>query len=200
MATRKDPIVGFGARLSFVQLMLQMKRSRKSTTSESSLEEKVVNQDKLQRKPKAKFGRMHDDSGKEIQGVREEVTLHDIFAQITSVKKDISESFSTLSIRIDQLRFELTDKIKLVNGVFKKSKNLQRRHGKRFLTCKSNMAENANEVNTMKSKYEALQQEIQTLRRKNNDLEQYTRKENFQLRFLCPKKMMKTVKRLWCVV
>ena len=50
-----------------------------------------------------------------IQGVEEEVTLHDIFAQITSVKKDISESFSTLSIRIDQLRFELTNKTKLVN-------------------------------------------------------------------------------------
>ena len=59
---------------------------------------------------------MHGDSEKEIQSVEEEVTLHDIFAQITSVKKDISESFSTLSIRINQLRFELTDKIKLVNG------------------------------------------------------------------------------------
>ena len=85
-------------------------------TSESSLEEEVVNQDKLQRKPKAKLGRMHGDSEKEIQGVEEEVTLDDIFDQITSLKKDISESFSTLSIRIDQLRFELTDKIKLVNG------------------------------------------------------------------------------------
>ena len=93
-----------------------MKRSRESTTSESSLEEEVVNQDKLQRKPKTKLGRMHDDSEKKIQGAEEEITLHDIFAQITSVKKDISESFSTLSIRIDQLRFKLTDKIKLVNG------------------------------------------------------------------------------------
>ena len=46
------------------------------------------------------------------------------------------------------------------------------------------MAENTQEVNTMKSKYEALQQEIQTLRRKNNDLEQYTRKENLRLLFV----------------
>ena len=42
------------------------------------------------------------------------------------------------------------------------------------------MAENTHEV----SKYEALQQEIQTLRRKNNDLEQYTRKESLRLLFV----------------
>ena len=72
-----------------------MKRSRKSTTSESSLEEEIVNQAKLQRNSKAKLGKMHGDSEKDIQSVEEEVTLHDIFAQITPVKKDISESFST---------------------------------------------------------------------------------------------------------
>ena len=46
------------------------------------------------------------------------------------------------------------------------------------------MVENAHEVNMMKSKYEALQKEIQTLMRKNNDLEQYTRKENLRLLFV----------------
>ena len=161
-----------------------MKRSRKSTTSESSLEEEIVNQDKLQRKPKAKLGRMHGDSEKEIQTVEEEVTLHDIFAQITSVKKDISESFSTLSIRIDQLRFELTDKIKLVSGDVQEIKESTEKAWEEISDLKSNMAKNTQEVNTMKSKYKELQQEIQTLRRKNNDLEQYTRKENLRLLFV----------------
>ena len=96
--------------------MLKMKQSRKSTTSESSLEEEVVNQDKLHCKPKVKLGRMHGNSEKEMQGVEEKVTLHHIFDQLTSVKKDISESFSTLSIQIDQLRLKVTDRIKLVNG------------------------------------------------------------------------------------
>ena len=77
---------------------------------------------------------MHGDSAKEIQGAEEELTLHDIFAQITSVKKDISESFSTLSIRIDQLRFELTDKIKLGNGDVQEVKDSAEKAGKRFLT------------------------------------------------------------------
>ena len=36
---------------------------------------------------------MHGNLGKEIQGIEEEITLHNIFAQITSVEKDISESF-----------------------------------------------------------------------------------------------------------
>ena len=55
-------------------------------TSESSLQEEVVNQNKLQRKPKANLGRIHGDSGEEIQGPEEEITLRDILAQITSVK------------------------------------------------------------------------------------------------------------------
>ena len=46
------------------------------------------------------------------------------------------------------------------------------------------MAENTKEVNTMKSKYEASQQEIQTLMKKSNDLEQYTRNENLPLLFV----------------
>ena len=43
---------------------------------------------------------------------------------------------------------------------------------------------NTHEVNMMKNKYETLQQEIQTLIRKNNDLEQYTIKENLRLLFV----------------
>ena len=152
--------------------------------SESSLEKKVVNHDKLQRKPEAKLGRMHGDSEKEIQGLAEEITLHDIFGHITSVKKDISESFSTLSIRIDQLRFEPTDKIKLVNGDVQEIKESTEKAWEEISDLKRDMAENTQEVNTMKRKYEALQQEIQTLMRKNNDLEQYTRKENLRLLFV----------------
>ena len=55
-------------------------------TSESSLQEEVVNQNKLQRTLKAKLERIHGDSRKEIQGLEEAITLHDILAQITSVR------------------------------------------------------------------------------------------------------------------
>ena len=73
-----------------------------------------------------------------------------------------------MSIRIDQLRFELTDKIKLVNDDVQEIKESTEKAWEEISDLKSNMAENTKEVNTMKSKYEALQQEIQTLRRKNN--------------------------------
>ena len=106
----------------------------------------------------------------------------------------ISESFSTLSIRIDQLRFKLTDKVKLVNGDVQEIKESTEKAWEEISDLKSNKAENTHEVNTMKSKYEALQQEIQALMRKNNNLEQYTRKENLRL-LSVPENMMKTVKR-----
>ena len=96
----------------------------------------------------------------------------------------MSESFSTLSIRIDQLRFELTDKVKLVNGDVQNIKESTKKAREEISDLKSNMAENTHEVNRMKSKYEALQQEIQALMSKNNDLEQYTRKENLRLLFV----------------
>ena len=50
-----------------------MKRSRKSTTSDSSLDEELINQDNMQRKPKGKPGRMQGDSGKEMQGQRKKL-------------------------------------------------------------------------------------------------------------------------------
>ena len=89
-----------------------------------------------------------------------------------------------MSIRIAQLRFELIDKIKLVNGDVQKIKESTEKAWEEISDLKSNMAENTHEINTMKSNYEVLQQEIQTLMRKNNDLEQYTRKENLRLLFV----------------
>ena len=85
---------------------------------------------------------------------------------------------------MDQLRFELTDKIKLVNGDVQEIKESAEKAWEEISDLKSNVAENTHEVNIMKSKYERLQQEIQALMRKSNDLEQYTRKENLRLLFV----------------
>ena len=154
-----------------------MKRARdllSSSSSEESSPAKAAGR-------LAKVNKMADESDMIVEG---EVTIKDLFVQLSMMKRNFERNFTGLRSDIESYRLELQNDLKSLNDRVDSIKSSVENACDEINDNKSNMESSQQDMEHLKATVKSLKTELELQKQRNIKLKQYTRRESIRLLFV----------------
>ena len=110
-----------------------------------------------------------------------EVTLKDVFVQLSSMKRDMDTSFTAVNENMEHIKHQLRNDIKLLRDDLEEIKTSLNNAWEEVDNIKGNMAAASVDIVGMKSEIQILKDQLKVEKDRNVKLEQYTCCENIHL-------------------